>query len=131
MRFLAHSTFSSLAVAGISENSQRADTDDSHFSFMIYTVCPEDFATAIEQCIIALDDCDMYSDLQEIVLQGTRHYDTIRIVRDGQIVSITRGNLKVLFYGSLAVLRGLPKAIRKAIQKRNKLHEKCNDEDLV
>ena len=41
----------------------------------------------------------------------------------GQL-SITRGNLKVLFYGHVGMLSGLPKAIRKAVKERDKLAEK-------
>lgn len=124
MKIIAHATYTSLAVAGLSIDRRRPDLDEGHFSFIVYNIDALQFAQALEDCLSQRQDFDTYYNVQEIVLKSSRHYDTIRIVRECATISITRGNLKVLFYGSVDVLRGLPKIIRKAVKKRDSEGEK-------
>lgn len=129
MKIIAHCDYKSLAVAGFSTMFVRSDTDDGHFSFIVYDVDATSFAEALEACLEERNNQDTYYNTQEIVLRAYRSSDTIRIVRDCASVSITRGNLKVLFYGSVDTLALLPKAIRKAIKERDAKEEKYQNED--
>lgn len=119
MNIIAHCDYSSLAVAGFSRHYTRPDCDTGHFSFIVYVVDPLDFANAVEECVHQRDEQETYHNVQEIVLRASRSYDTIRIVRECASLAITRGNMKVLYHGSVDALRGLPKIIRKAVKKRD------------
>lgn len=120
MKIIANCDYRSLAVAGISTDTFRSDLDDGHFSFIVYGVDALDFANAIEECIKQRNDADTYYGEQEIVLRASRSYDTIRIIRECATLSITRGNIKVLYHSTLDKLNSLPKIIRKAVVKRDK-----------
>lgn len=120
MKIIAHCDYMSLAVAGISTYNRRPDCDEGHFSFIVYSIDPLDFANAIEECVNQRLEQKTYYDVQEIVLRACRSYDTIRIVRECSSLTITRGNMKVLYYGTVDTLNSLPKVIRKAVAKRNK-----------
>lgn len=123
MKIIAHCDYTSLAVAGFSTEYTRSDTDNGHFSFIVYSIDPLLFAQAIEGCLEQRNNQETYSNTQEIVLKSSRSYDTIRLVRDCASLSITRGNMKILFHGSVDVLSMLPKIIRKAVEKRDTMNE--------
>lgn len=119
MKIIAHCDYTSLAVAGFSTEYTRSDSDNGHFSFIVYSIDPLLFAQAIESCVEQRHEQETYYNVQEIVLKASRNHDTIRLVRECTSLSITRGNMKVLFYGSVDVLSPLPKIIRKAVEKRD------------
>lgn len=123
MKIISHYDYTSLAVVGYSTEHTRSDSDNGHFSFIVYSIDPLLFAQAIESCLEQRNQQETYFDTQEIVLKASRSYDTIRIVRECTSLSITRGNIKVLFYGCVDVLSTLPKIIRKAVEKRDTRNE--------
>ena len=121
MKIIAHCDYTSLAVAGFSTEYTRSDSDNGHFSFIVYSIDPLLFAQAIDSCLEQRNQQETYYNVQEIVLKAPRSYDTIRIVRECTSLSITRGNMKVLFHGCVDVLSTLPKIIRKAVERRGTL----------
>lgn len=128
-RHIVYCTYYNFVCAGIKLDhpAHQSDTDNTHFSFAVYDVDPEDFAKVIEDFVAASRDNENYQQVKFVELQSYRSSDTIRMQFDHSTVSITRGNLKVLFYGHISILEGLPKAIRKAIIERDTKHEKEHD----
>lgn len=124
-KHIVYCTYYNFVCAGIKAGhpAHQSDTDSTHFSFAVYGVQPEDFANAIEELVKINSSHELYEEYKEIVLKVPNNYDTIRICMYSGNVSITRGNLKVLFYGHISALSGLPKAIRKAIQQRDRKEE--------
>ena len=102
--------------AGIGDARWASDTDNSHYSFAVFGVDPEDFSKSLEELCNKATEYPGILKGEEVVLRCGRVCDTIRIVLDGTTLAITRGNLKVLYHGYVGTLKGLPKAIRKAVQ---------------
>ena len=102
--------------AGIGDARWVSDTDNSHYSFAVFGVDPEDFSKSLEELCNKATEYPGNLKGEEVVLRCGRVCDTIRIVLDGTTLAITRGNLKVLYHGYVGTLKGLPKAIRKAVQ---------------
>ena len=105
---------SHFAVASIVCTSARAftDTQESHFSFAVFGVEPEDFIKALEDMIQHRECHETYYQPKEVVLKATRVHDTIRMTLDCTSLAITRGNLKVLYHGSIDRVKGVPKALK-------------------
>ena len=110
--------------AGIGNNVWVADTNDSHYSFAVFGIDPEEFAKAIEDMLHIYEERSLPSEYKEIVLQSSRMCNTLRITLSGNSLAITRGNLKVLYHGYVGALIGLPKAIRKAVKDYERKLEK-------
>ena len=91
------------------------DTQESHFSFAVFGVEPEEFIKALEDMIQHRECYETYYQHKEVVLKATRAHDTIRMTLDCASLAITRGNLKVLSYGSIDRLKGLPQALTKVL----------------
>ena len=91
------------------------DTQESHFSFAVFGIEPEEFIKALEDMIQHRECHETYYQPKEVVLKATRAHDTIRMTLDCTSLAITRGNLKVLYYGSIDRLKGLPKALTKVL----------------
>ena len=127
-RFIAEVNCNTIQVASTQASGWVSDTQCSHFSFAIFGQDPEEVLKAIESVIEERNDHDKYHKEQELVLgYGT---DKLRIVRQQAQVSISRGNLKILYYGSVDRLYGLPAVLRKAIDKYNKRCEKELEKDI-
>lgn len=122
---IVYCTYFNFVCAGIKLDhpAYQCDTDSTHFSFAVYGVEPEDFAKAIDDFVIASENNESFRDSKFVELTTCQNSDTIRMQLNHGNVSITRGNLKVLFHGHVSILQGLPKAIRKAIVKRDIKHE--------
>ena len=105
------------AVASVACNPTRAfiDTQEGHFCFAVFEVEPEDFIKALEDMIQHRECQEKYYQPKEIVLKATRAHDTIRMTLDCISLAITRGNLKVLYHGSIDRLKGLPKALKESL----------------
>lgn len=129
-KYIVYCTYHNFACAGIKQDhpAYQSDTNSTHFSFAVYDVDPEDFAKVIEDFVAAARDNENYQQVKFVELTSYQCSDTIRMQFDHGIVSITRGNLKVLFYGHISILEGLPKAIRKAVVERDTKHEKEQDD---
>ena len=110
--------------AGIGDAKWASDTDNSHYSFAVFGVDPEDFSKAIEELFHKATDYPGNLNGEEIVLLGGRSCDTIRMTLDGTALAITRGNLKVMYHGYIGTLKGLPKVIRKAVKEHERKLEK-------
>lgn len=123
---IVHCTYFNFVCAGIKLDhpAYQSDTDSTHFSFAVYGVEPEDFANVIDDFVVAALSHELSDKTKFVELKAVNSYDTIRMQFDYGNVSITRGNLKVLFHGHVSILQGLPKAIRKAVVKRELKHEK-------
>jgi hypothetical protein len=91
------------------------DTQESHFSFAVFEVGPEDFIKALEDMIHHRERHETYYQPKEVVMKATRAHDTIRMTLDCASLAITRGNLKVLYHGSIDRLKGLPEALKKSL----------------
>ena len=102
--------------AGIGDARWASDTDNCHYSFAVFGVDPEEFSKSLEELCNKATEYPGNLKGEEVVLRCGRVCDTIRIVLDGTTLAITRGNLKVLYHGYVGTLKGLPKAIRKAVQ---------------
>ena len=132
-KFLVHVNTTCIQVASITDTSDGfgvMDNEHGHFSFAIFNQDPEDVLAAFEQIIEERQDPDNYYNTQEYVLRSSQWSDTIRFVRHCNTLSITRGNLQVLYNASVDRLLGLPAALRKAIDKYNKQYEKELEKDL-
>lgn len=129
-KYIVYCTYYNFVCAGIKQEhpAYQSDTDSTHFSFAVYDVDPEVFARVIDDFVTVSRDNENYQQVKFVELQSYNSSDTIRIQFDHGTVSITRGNLKVLFYGHIGILEGLPKAIRKAIVERDIKHEKEQDD---
>ena len=127
MHFTVHCTSSVMLVSGI-KHSQHwmslTDTCESHFSFAVYSTDPLEFASNLQRCIDNRDSQDNYWKQDWIEIKCNIPHDIIRIQRDNASIGITRGNLKVLYFGNIDVLRGLPDAIereyRRYVEKSDK-----------
>jgi len=119
------------SVASITKHGNAhgvSDTVESHFSFVIYWVEPIDFIIALEGLIESRCNSDTYFDYKEKVLPGCSWSDTIRMTMQCTTLTITRGNMKVLYCGSIDRVLELPKVLRKEMDKFNKLNkESVND----
>lgn len=116
MHFTVHCTSTSMLVSGIKCSGHwqnMIDTDESHFSFAIYSVDPLKFASTLQQLLDNRMDNDKYRVSDYVELNAGALHDTIRMSRDCTSLGVTRGNLKVLYCGSIDSLHGLPEAIRK------------------
>ena len=102
--------------AGVGDVRWPSDTDNSHYSFAVYGVDPEDFSKSLEELYNKATEYPGNLKGEEVVLRSGRMCDTIRMTLDGTTLAITRGNLKVLYHGYVGTLSGLPKVIRKAVQ---------------
>ena len=102
--------------AGIGDARWASDTDISHYSFAVFGVDPEEFSKSLEELHKKATEYPGNLKGEEVVLRCGRMSDTIRMTLDGTTLAITRGNLKVLFFGYVGTLKGLPKVIRKAVQ---------------
>ena len=91
------------------------DTQESHFSFAVFGIEPEEFIKALEDMIQHRECHETYYQPKEVVLKARRAYDTIRMTLDCASLAITRGNLKVLYHGSIDRLKGLPNALKKSL----------------
>ena len=113
--------------AGLGDARWPSDTDNSHYSFAVFGVDPEDFSKSLEELFHKATEYPGNLKGEEVVLRSGRMCDTIRMTLDGTILAITRGNLKVLYHGYVGTLSGLPKVIRKAVQ----VWERKLDKELV
>lgn len=113
--------------AGVGYERWSSDTDNSHYSFAVFDVDPEDFSKSLEELYNKATEYPGNLKGEEVVLRSGRMCDTIRMTLDGTTLAITRGNLKVLYHGYVGTLSGLPKAIRKAVQ----VWERKLDKELV
>ena len=115
---------SHLLCAGIGNKIWVTDTNDSHYSFAVFSIDPEEFAKAIEDILHNYEERSLPGEYEEIVLQSSRSCNTLRITLGRNCLAITRGNLKVLYHGYVGALIGLPKAIRKAVKEYERKLEK-------
>ena len=113
--------------AGCGNGQWPNDTDNSHYSFAVFGVDPEDFSKSLEELYYKATEYPGILKGEEVVLRSGKMCDTIRMTLDGTTLAITRGNLRVLYHGYVGTLSGLPKAIRKAVQVR----ERKLDKELV
>jgi hypothetical protein len=105
-----------LAVSWVSQNDFPVDSYPDHFSFIIYSVSPEWFCKTLENIFINAQDSETYHVPDSVVSDGVSWVDRIRIERHGRSLTITRGNLRVLYHADYGPLIGLCKVIRKAIK---------------
>lgn len=123
-----HCHFSVASITKHGNAHRVSDTVESHFSFVIYWVEPIDFIIALEGLIESRCNSDTYFDYKEKVLPGCSWSDTIRMTMQCTTLTITRGNMKVLYCGSIDRVLELPKVLRKEMDKFNKLNkESVND----
>lgn len=101
-----------VASISVARTTAFTDTQESHFSFAVFGVEPEEFIKALEDLIRHRDDPETYRQFKEVTLNAVRAYDTIRMTRDCTTLAITRGNRTVLYCGSIDRLRGLPKVLK-------------------
>lgn len=127
MHFVVHCTSTSMLVSGIKCSGHwqnMIDTDESHFSFAIYSVDPLEFASTLQKFIDNCMDADKYRDFDECKFRTAVHHHCIRMTRDCTSLGITRGNLKVLYFGSIGSLHGLPEAIEREYRRYLEKSEK-------
>jgi len=106
-----------------------SDTNESHFSFGVFGIEPEQFCCAVDTIIEARYNNDIYYDSQQIELSSVRISDKITFMRDCNQVSINRGGMRVMYYGSVERLVGMTEAIRKEYKKyMQKLGKELKDE---
>ena len=110
--------------AGCRNGQWLSDTDNSHYSFAVFGVDPEDFSKSLEELYSKATEYPGILNGEGVVLLGGRSCDTIRMTLEGTILAITRGNLKVLYHGYVGTLKGLPKVIRKAVKEYERKLEK-------
>ena len=117
IKYICDVQSSHFAVASVVCTHARAftDTQESHFSFAVFGIEPEDFVKALEDMIQHRECHETYYQPKEVVLKATRVHDTIRMTLDCTSLAITRGNLKVLYHGSIDRLKGLPKALKMSL----------------
>ena len=127
MKHICSVRVSHFLCAGVGDERWPSDTDDSHYSFAVYGVDPEDFSKSLEELYSKATEYPGNIKGEEVVLRSGRMCDTIRMTLDGTILVITRGNLKVMYHGYVGTLSGLPKVIRKAVQ----VWERKLDKELV
>ena len=110
--------------AGCGNGQWLSDTDNSHYSFAVFGIDPEDFSKTLEELFHKATDYPGILKGEDVVLRSGRMCDTIRMTLDGTTIAITRGNLKVLYHGYVGSLKGLPKVIRKAVKEHERKLEK-------
>lgn len=127
MHFTVHCTSTSMLVSGIKCSGHwqnMIDTDESHFSFAIYSVDPLEFASNLQQFLNNREDTKKYRVYDYVELKTGAPHDTIRMSRACTNFGVTRGNLKVLYRGSIDSLHGLPEAIEREYRRYLEKSEK-------
>lgn len=120
-KFIARSTYRGTFVAGLSDITM--DDDSAHFSFAIY-VDEEEFCQVLDNLIANRFDNEKYDILDEVVISSPYPYDTTRLVRNCDSIYISRGNLKIMYAGSIGSLNGLTDVIRKVVKDRDSKYDK-------
>ena len=116
MKHICSVRVSHFLCAGVGDVRWPSDTDNSHYSFAVFGVDPEDFSKSLEELYNKATEYPGNLKGEEVVLRSGVMCDTIRMTLDGTTLAITRGNLRVLYHGYVGTLSGLPKVIRKAVQ---------------
>lgn len=127
MKHICSVRVSHFLCAGVGDVRWPSDTDNSHYSFAVFGVDPEDFSKSLEELYNKATEYPGNLRGEEVVLRSGRMCDTIRMTLDGTTLAITRGNLRVLYHGYVGTLSGLTKVIRKAVQ----VWERKLDKELV
>lgn len=129
-KFIVQIFGNSFLVASLTSNwINCSDTNESHFSFGVFGIEQEDFCCAVDSIIAARYNNDTYYDSQQIELSAVRISDKITFMRDCNQVSINRGGVRVMYYGSVERLVGMTEAIRKEYKKyMQKLEKELKDE---
>lgn len=121
-KFIVQVFGNSFFVASVTTSYHNSsDTNDSHFSFGVFGVEPEDFCCALGSIIDARYNNDTYFNNQQVEIKAASLSDKITFMRFGNQVSINRGGLRVMYFGSVDRLVGLVEAIRKENKKYKKL----------
>jgi hypothetical protein len=114
----------SVQVASLALTGYTTDTQDTHFSFALFDIDPVVFVDALNEVITQRKSNELYNNVQEIILRSSKCSDRITILREGNHVGISRGNIKILYYGSVDRLLSVPEAILKAVKKYQKKLDK-------
>ena len=79
IKYICDVQSSHFAVASVVCTHARAftDTQESHFSFAVFGVEPEDFIKALEDMIQHRERHETYYQPKEVVLKATRAHDTL------------------------------------------------------
>lgn len=94
-----------------------SDTNESHFSFGVFGIEPEQFCCAVDTIIEERYNHKTYYDTTHIELSAGSISDKITFMRNCHYVSINRGGMRVMYYGSVERLVGMTEAIRNEYKK--------------
>ncbi len=105
-----------LQVASVSDNI--GCNDNAAFSFQVINIDAERFAFTLDSLIESRDNEETYFNSYTIDVGDIQVYKF-----SGFTCSIIANHCRVLYHGSIDRLRGLPKAIRKEINKQDNRDE--------
>ena len=119
LKIITHIGASSFSVAALAEARHPTDTDFNRFAFIVYGVSIPEFSEVISELY---ENClnDNYMQYDERVIRTTKDSDTIRITRSGYLVNISRGNLKIIYSGSIGALKQVADKLLKDYKQNEK-----------
>ena len=119
LKIITHIGASSFSVAALAETHHPTDTDFNRFAFIVYGVDVPEFSEVISELY---ENClsDNYMQYDERVIRTMKDSDTIRITRSGDLVNISRGNLKIIYSGLIGDLKQVADKLLKDYKQNEK-----------
>ena len=111
-KFITAFGANSFSVAGLYQSPHPLDTERFRFTFIVYGISVQDFCDTISKLYLNSQDSLYYSTSEDVILKASTLKDTLRITREGSDLYITRGNLKVLYTGSVNDVNALCKELK-------------------
>lgn len=112
MKYICNVATYHFSLAGIKEYGAVTDLDSDCFAFNVYGIEPDEFISYIKECKEIHENPKQNN--CSFILNEHNLVDNLRIVYNSGQLSITRGNLKVLYYGNFGSIYESIPCIEKA-----------------
>lgn len=113
-KFITAFGANSFSVAGLYQTHHPIDTERFRFSFIVYGVSVQDFCDTVHKLYTNAQDSLHYCSQDDVIVKAATPRDTLRITRYGSDLYITRGNLKVIYAGSVNDINELCKELKQS-----------------
>lgn len=110
-KFITSFGASSFSVAGLREDLYPSDTETYRFSFTVYSVSVDEFCKVIYELHANATDPAKYATYEDVAIKTSSVHNALRITREGYVLYITRGNLKVIYSGWVETMYELCKQL--------------------
>ena len=111
-KFITTFGANSFSVAGLHQSPHPIDTERFRFTFIVYGISVQDFCDTVYKLYLNSQDSLYSRKSDDVVVKAATLRDTLRITREGSDLYITRGNMKVLYNGSVNDINDLCKELK-------------------